>query len=197
MGELQRTRQQQTLNVIADAAMSLFTERGFGNTSMEDVAVAAGVSRRTLYRYFDTKDDLVFEHPRRWFEIVRGVAASRTANEATRDLGRRCTLAVAEFIAADPKPVLEAFAVLQATPDLVVRHGKSDALWNGFYSALILEDLGTATNALLTASVAASALTGATNALIAVWAADPRQDLVVMTRAVLDQVDDLWPPASR
>jgi AcrR family transcriptional regulator len=43
---------------IADAALALFSERGFAATRLEDVAIRAGVSKGTLYLYFPTKEDL-------------------------------------------------------------------------------------------------------------------------------------------
>ncbi|WIB62509.1 TetR family transcriptional regulator [Curtobacterium sp. MCBD17_040] len=45
---------------VAEVALRLFAERGFDAVTMDDVAVAAGVSRRTLFRVFRTKDDLVW-----------------------------------------------------------------------------------------------------------------------------------------
>ena len=43
---------------IATAALTLFSERGFAATRLEDVAQRAGVSKGTLYLYFPTKEDL-------------------------------------------------------------------------------------------------------------------------------------------
>jgi AcrR family transcriptional regulator len=43
---------------ILDAALDLFVERGFAATRLEDVAQRAGVSKGTLYLYFDSKEDL-------------------------------------------------------------------------------------------------------------------------------------------
>ncbi|WP_062121315.1 MULTISPECIES: TetR family transcriptional regulator [Sphingobium] len=45
---------------IVDLALRLFLERGFDAVSMTELAQAAGISRRTLFRYFATKDDIVF-----------------------------------------------------------------------------------------------------------------------------------------
>jgi len=44
---------------IIEAAMQLFSEKGFENTSMADIAEAAGFAKGTLYLYFDSKDDLL------------------------------------------------------------------------------------------------------------------------------------------
>ena len=43
---------------IVDAAERLFLERGFGAVSMDELAAAAGLSRRTLYNQFASKDEI-------------------------------------------------------------------------------------------------------------------------------------------
>lgn len=43
---------------IESAAFSLFDQRGFDETTMDDIADAVGVSRRTLFRYFPSKNDI-------------------------------------------------------------------------------------------------------------------------------------------
>ncbi len=46
---------------IVDAALSLFVERGFSATRLDDVAERAGVSKGTVYLYFDSKEALLAE----------------------------------------------------------------------------------------------------------------------------------------
>jgi AcrR family transcriptional regulator len=55
--ETNRLRTRAQLN---SAAIYLFAERGYDETSVEDVADAAGISVRTLFRHFTSKEDLVF-----------------------------------------------------------------------------------------------------------------------------------------
>lgn len=45
---------------ILDAAEKLFIQRGFENTSIDDVAKEARLTKRTLYQYFTSKEDLFF-----------------------------------------------------------------------------------------------------------------------------------------
>ena len=43
---------------LSHIALRLFTENGFDETTVDDVAAAAGIGRRTLFRYFSSKNDL-------------------------------------------------------------------------------------------------------------------------------------------
>jgi TetR/AcrR family transcriptional regulator of autoinduction and epiphytic fitness len=48
-------------DAIVDAAERLFLERGFGSVSMDELALAAGVARRTLYNQFASKEEIFRE----------------------------------------------------------------------------------------------------------------------------------------
>lgn len=63
---------ERTRTDLAAAAMELFDERGFDDTTVDEIAAAAGVSRRTLFRHFPTKSDIVFaDHPDRIVRLDR------------------------------------------------------------------------------------------------------------------------------
>jgi mycofactocin system transcriptional regulator len=49
-------RRSTTQDHITDVALELFATRGFDDVSVDDVAAAAGISRRTLFRYFSSKN---------------------------------------------------------------------------------------------------------------------------------------------
>ena len=49
---------EKTRNMILDAARRLFARKGEANTTMNDVAITSGVGRRTLYNYFESKEQL-------------------------------------------------------------------------------------------------------------------------------------------
>src|SRR5580692_930727 len=56
---LQQRKQQVVRAAIWDAATDLFFEKGYDETTVEDIAEKAGVSRRSFFRYFSSKADLM------------------------------------------------------------------------------------------------------------------------------------------
>src|SRR5262249_5164432 len=163
--------------------------RGFAETTMEDVADAAGVSRRTAYRHFPSKDDLVFEQPRRWLAHFDAEIAVRPAGETLREMCRRGLLAVAELIQANARSVLPAFSVHQATPSLRGRNGLIEDEWFVRSPQLLTPPRRVSAARSLQVATVAGALVGTTTMLVATWAASqPGADIVAMTRAALDQL---------
>jgi AcrR family transcriptional regulator len=194
MPSLIERRHQQTRIAIADAAVALFLERGYTETTMEDIAEAAGVSRRTAYRHFPSKDDLVFEQPRLWLVHFNAHVAVRRADETPREMCRRGLLAVAELIQANAASVLSAYSVFLATPSLRGRNGRAEDEWFERYLELLTPShrLGRARS--LQIATVAGALVGTTRMLVGAWAgAQPDADMVAMTSAVLEQLDPIWP----
>ena len=49
-----------TRQLLVDVARQLFAKKGFENTTMNDIAVASGKGRRTLYTYFKNKEDVYY-----------------------------------------------------------------------------------------------------------------------------------------
>lgn len=58
---LRELKRERTRQLIADKAFELFTEHGFDRTTIEQIAAAAEVGPRTLYRYFPTKETLIVD----------------------------------------------------------------------------------------------------------------------------------------
>jgi len=58
---LRDLKKQQTRTAIADTALRLFMKRGFDHVTVAEVAEAAGVSEKTVFNYFPSKEDLFFD----------------------------------------------------------------------------------------------------------------------------------------
>ena len=82
---------------LAAAAQRLFLVHGFEQTSVDDIATAVGVSRRTFFRYFPTKADVLWvETPAEFARLQDNLAASPDG-EPYRDTIVRAVLAALWF----------------------------------------------------------------------------------------------------
>jgi AcrR family transcriptional regulator len=82
---LRERKKQRTREAIVAAALRLFDERGFDQTTIADIAEAADIAPRTFFGYFPSKEDVVFaDFP----ETLAGLSArldSRSADETAID----------------------------------------------------------------------------------------------------------------
>jgi AcrR family transcriptional regulator len=100
---LQRRKQELVRDTIWEAALDLFTIKGFDESTIEEIAEAADVSRRSFFRYFASKRDLM---------VLRVHLYGRAVGEAIEECPRSCslfevmehaTLKVARAAAAQPR----------------------------------------------------------------------------------------------
>lgn len=100
------------------AALHLFEERGFDHTTVEDIAAAAGVSRRTFFRYFDTKADVL------WHAFDDEVSALRAAlddlgpDQPLMDAIRDAVVSVNHYTAADVPELRRRINLISTVPAL-------------------------------------------------------------------------------
>ncbi|MEV4504850.1 TetR/AcrR family transcriptional regulator [Streptomyces klenkii] len=104
----------QTRQALADAALRLFTERGFDNVGVREVAEAADVSLSTLFKHFPSKEALIFDLDAdiesALVSAVRDRAPGQSALHALRDHMASTRTAVPTD---DPM-----FALVESTPAL-------------------------------------------------------------------------------
>src|SRR3546814_15195270 len=65
---------------IQAEAMRLFIERGFEATTLDDIADAAFLSRRTLFHYFESKEAIVISHTAEFPDAIDEAVAQRPAD---------------------------------------------------------------------------------------------------------------------
>ena len=68
-------------SLLARTALELFAAKGYDNTTVEEVAAAAGVSRRTLFNYFRNKEDLALYSLSEQGEVIATRFAERPVEE--------------------------------------------------------------------------------------------------------------------
>jgi AcrR family transcriptional regulator len=79
---LRQRKRQQTRERLTRVAMALFLERGFEATTLDDIATAADISRRSFFHYFASKEDVVFAWQEESTAALIEAVAARPANES-------------------------------------------------------------------------------------------------------------------
>lgn len=70
-----------TTGISDSTAIELFAEKGYDNPTLDEVATATDISRRTLFNYFRSKDDLALSSPAEQGELIAERLAQRPADE--------------------------------------------------------------------------------------------------------------------
>ncbi len=72
-------------DALVGAALQLFVERGFEQTTVDDIVALAGVGRRSFFRYFPSKEDVVFpDHQRALRELTEFLQQGTGEEDAVR-----------------------------------------------------------------------------------------------------------------
>jgi AcrR family transcriptional regulator len=95
-GDLRGRKRAQTHARIQTEAMRLFFERGFDATTLDDIAVAAGVSRRSLFHYFASKEEIVFSTKADFPDLVAEAIGRRPVEEPLLDMVENALVDMAE-----------------------------------------------------------------------------------------------------
>jgi AcrR family transcriptional regulator len=92
-GGLREFKKSQTRQLIADEAAELFRAHGFDAVTVDDVARAARVSKKTVFNYFPTKEDLVFDRAEEREQALLAAVRDRAPGVSVVESFRRLSLA--------------------------------------------------------------------------------------------------------
>jgi AcrR family transcriptional regulator len=127
---LRARKKLRTRESIADAAMTLFDERGFDEVTVTDIAARADVGRSTFFRYFTDKREVLFDDGGE--SLAALVDASRSAAETLAPIGDSLTaalvvaraglVALADHIGADTARLALRAKLIEQYPELHARN---------------------------------------------------------------------------
>ena len=103
---------------ITEAALRLFAERGFEGVTIDEIADAADVSRRTFFRYFARKEDVILAWKQQMADELRAALAERPEQEQPLDVVHRALATVVAGYAERPELTLGLMRLFESGPKL-------------------------------------------------------------------------------
>jgi mycofactocin system transcriptional regulator len=157
-------------------ALDLFVARGFDETSIDDIAAAAGIARRTFFRYYPSKADLVWGDFEAQLEQMRSGLAAVDPSVGMMAAVHR---GVVEFNRLPPEQVAahrRRMALILGVPSLLANSTLRFAAWRSVVATFAAGRLGVSPDDLLPRVIGYSAL-GSAVAAYEAWLLDSRSEL--------------------
>jgi AcrR family transcriptional regulator len=191
---LAERKRQLVRDELAKAALMLLAFQGYDTTTVEQIVAAAGVSRRTFFRYFRSKEDVIIQFYSDMGDQLRLAFASRPAQEPLAVALRQAfSVLVVPHFAHREKAVRLARLTLD-TPALLGRYLERQVNWRTELAAELARRTGLTEPTDMRPNLLASIALAAFDSALARWVAtDGAEDF----GAVLDEAFTLVEPSLR
>ncbi len=161
---------------MSRTALEMFAERGFEETTVDEIAEALGVSRRTLFRYFASKNDMVWGD----FDLVLGrlqrCLDATVPGEPLHEALRRAIVESNRYEDEQLPELRIRMRLITGVPALQAHSTLRYAEWRAVIADFVAARLGCQPGELVPQTVAHAAL-GTSMAAFVVWVDDPSSDL--------------------
>jgi AcrR family transcriptional regulator len=172
---LRERKKARTREALLEAAMERFSRQGFEGTTVEEIAEACEVSPRTFFRYFPTKEDVLFADAAGRRERLLEVIAERPASEPAFGALRAAMGALAADYRDDRDALVTRYEIVAASPHLQAYKAEHQHGWEAAVvevlerRAVTRQETVTREELQLVTAVTTAALRVALDA----WVADP------------------------
>lgn len=165
----------ETRRSLADHALRLFHDTGFDETTVEEIAAAAGVSQRTFFLHFPTKAAAAFpDHDERVISFERRLGSGSLQ---TNPLQHLCQVLLTGLETSSPMRRTR-YQLLAKVSALQDEDERSDRDYQAVIVAYLVQSWGESSEARLRANAVANATLGVVRAALIGWGeddVDPRQ----------------------
>jgi mycofactocin system transcriptional regulator len=174
-----------TPHELAAVAQRLFLERGFDATSVDDIALAAGIGRRTFFRYFPTKADVLFVESDAELRRLEEHLAGGGRTERYQDVLARSVVAALRFPEEEREWARQRAQLLLTVPAVQAHAMSRYTAWRAAAARFAADRSGQAPDALFPLAVGQAVL-AATLTAHEHWLARPEADLFEVLARCLD-----------
>jgi AcrR family transcriptional regulator len=185
---LRERKKQQTRETIARVALQLFAERGYDETTLADIAEAADVAPRTIFAYFESKEDILLCEESGFLTRLGRMLDERPGGTTTVD-------AIRQFLSHIDAPDEEAKLrkqIIVGNPSLQMKMRARHSQLESMLAESIAKDLGTEPDDIRSLLIAASMTAAFTSVRDRFLEAESNGEPVTHEQgmAILDQVLD-------
>ncbi|AMM07432.1 TetR family transcriptional regulator [Streptomyces albidoflavus] len=139
---LAQRKRQLVADELTEAALQLLALRGFDGVTVDEIVAAAGVSKRTFFRYFASKEDVVVQFLADMGTDMCAELASRPAGEPPSTALLRTVLVPLTTCGAHSEKALPLVRLILRTPALHARFLERQAQWREGLSTELARRLG-------------------------------------------------------
>ena len=139
---LRERKKEKTRLALETAALALFAEKGFDGTTVDEIAEACDVSQRTFFRYYSTKEDVLFADGDERLESVLAEIAARPAGEQPIRTVQAAFLTLVEEYAHDRERLILRSKIFDGSSGLRSHKFEQQQNWEAeITAALVARDL--------------------------------------------------------
>jgi AcrR family transcriptional regulator len=187
---LRERRKALTAAELEAAAYRLFEERGFENVTVDDIAAEADVSRRTFFRYFASKEDVLLADHFVQLARLREAMADRPPDEPIITALRNALLSLTSDFEERKEKVILRGRLMRDTPSLQARSLVHQKLWENAMQEMVAARLGVDPVKDLRPGVVSAAALAAMRVAFTLWlTAGCDGDLIELITEALDLLD--------
>ena len=189
---LRARKKRRTRESLVESALRLFQERGYDATTVDDITETILVSRRTFFRYFGAKEEVLFYDYDTLVGQFRNELAKREAGEsafqALRRAGRANAEAWKKALEEDRETFVLRLRLISTVPALVARDLQLNLQWEDAISEALAPEFVNEPDGWRHCVLLAGAAMGAVRAVVRTWDAGGFEDDIV---ALVDEVFDV------
>ncbi|WP_300011424.1 TetR family transcriptional regulator [Pseudonocardia sp.] len=157
---------------LVAAAVALFRDRGYDDTTVDDIAAAAGVGRRTFFRYFRSKEDAISPDHETALARIAEIFETAHPDEPAPSLVLRAGETVFDLYTDDPALSVARFRLTHEVPVLRDRESASVDHYRRLFTRYLRRRFAGDPHGDLRAAVTGSAVVAAHNLALRAWLAD-------------------------
>ncbi|MFE4478535.1 MULTISPECIES: TetR family transcriptional regulator [Streptomycetaceae] len=169
---LAQRKRQLVADELTRAALELLAGGGFDAVTVDEIATAAGVSKRTFFRYFASKEDVVVRFLGALGAAMREELARRPAGEAPSVALRHAVWRSVEDCAGHEERARQVVRLVLSTPALLARFLERQAQWRDDLAEELAARLGLDAGRELYPRLAADMALAAFHTVLQRWSAD-------------------------